>query len=546
MSLKPQSIPSIPDQTVRVARAAFRKGNPYLQMRDTLGTFFTDDQFAQMYPADGQPAYAPWRLALVSVMQFAENLTDRQAADAVRSRIDWKYALSLDLTDPGFDFSVLSEFRQRLLTHEAGTQLLDQMLAQFVEMELLSSGGKQRTDSTHVVASVRDLNRLEHVGRTLQRALDAVASVAPEWLREWVSPDWFTRYNRPLSEFVLPQKQSERDALAIQIGIDGMALMETVYFDPTVPQYLRELEAVEILRQVWVQQYAQVEGDLRWRERKEMPPAARLLQNPFDVDARYSSKRSRQWMGYKVHLTETCNDDTPNLITNVHLVNATSQDREAVDPIHEALKERDLLPDTHYVDMGYTSAPLLFDSQRDYGVELFGPVWEKQTWQAPNGYGIEAFTIDWENRTVTCPEGHTSNPWTMRDHRRDHKLTRVKFKRVECEPCPVHDLCTKHNRRTLSFHEEGVFKRVNQRKQDQHTSQWRKEYGKRSGIEGTVSQSVFTLGARRSRYRGQAKTGLQFVLTAAAMNLTRVLNWQNEHAPPRSKTRVTRFGRLAA
>lgn len=268
------------------------------------------------------------------------------------------------------------------------------------------------------------------------------------------------------------------------------------------------------------------------------------MQSPFDLDARFSRKRTRTWLGYKVHVTETCVEESPNLITNVRMVNATEQDVDAVQPVHETLQERDLLPDVHFVDRGYTSAPLLFDSQEDFGVELFGPVVEKQVWQHKTGYDAMAFRIDWEKRTVTCPEGHTSNPWTMRDHRRDHKLTRVKFKRVECEPCPVHDLCTKHPRRTLSFHEEDVYKMVQQRKIDQHTDEWKKNYGKRSGIEGTISQGVFALGARRSRYRGMEKTELQFILTSAAINLTRILNWQNEK--PRSETRITRFGRLAA
>jgi len=544
MSLQAQPIPPIPEMTAQVARAAFRKGNVYMQMRELLGTFFTDDQFADLYPADGQPAYAPWRLALVCVMQFAENLTDRQAADAVRSRIDWKYALSLELTDEGFDFSVLSEFRQRLLTHEAGERLLNEMLAQFAQAGLLSGGGKQRTDSTYVVASVRDLNRLELAGRTLQQALDAIAIVAPEWLRAWAAPEWYTRYNQPLTTFRLPQKTAERDELAVQIGWDGLTLMETIYYGPDTPAMVRELDTVEILRQVWVQQYVLIEGDLNWRERKDMPPAARLIQSPFDVEARYSRKRTVEWVGYKVHLTETCNDDAPHLITHVHTTNATEQDYDTVEPIHQDLESMDCLPDEHLVDMGYTSAPLLFDSQNDYGVALVGPVWEKQTWQHANGYGIDAFTIDWENRTVTCPQGHTSTPWTMRDHRRDHQLTRVKFKRVECEPCPAHDHCTKHHRRSLSFHEEEVFKLVQQRKCDQHTDEWRQRYGKRAGIEGTISQSVFALGMRRSRYRGLDKTHLQFVFTAMAMNVTRVLNWYNE--VPRSETRTTRFGQLAA
>ncbi len=544
MSLNPQTIPSVPQMTIQVAQAAFRKGNVYMQMRDTLGTFFTDDQFTNLYPADGQPAYAPWRLALVSVMQFAENLTDRQAADAVRSRIDWKYALSLELTDEGFDFSVLSEFRQRLLEHEAGERLLNLMLDQFVQAELLSNGGKQRTDSTHVVASVRDLNRLELAGRTLQMALDDIAALAPDWLQAWVALDWYARYAQPFSDFRLPQKATEREARAGQVGWDGLMLLEKIYFADLVPLEVRQLPSIEILRQVWLQQYVLIEDQLRQRERKEMPAAVRLIQSPFDVEARYSHKRGCDWMGYKVHLTETCNDDAPHLITHVHTVNATQPDIDAVDPIQADLQARDLLPEEHLVDRGYTSAPMLYDSREKFGVELFGPVVEREFWQKATGYDISAFTIDWEKRTVTCPQGHTSNPWTMRDHRRDHKLTRVKFKRVECEPCPVKDKCTKHPRRTLSFHEEGVFKMVQQRKQDQQTQEWRKRYGKRAAVEGTMSQSVFALGARRSRYRGMDKTHLQFVLTSAAMNLTRVVNWLNE--TPRSETRFTRFGRLAA
>ena len=343
MSLQTRPIPPIPDLTAQVARSAFRKGNVYMQMRDALGTFFTDDQFADLYPADGQPGYAPWRLALVSILQFAENLSDRQAADAVRSRIDWKYALSLELTDEGFDFSVLSEFRQRLLEHEAGERLLNTMLEHFVEAGLLSSGGKQRTDSTYVLASVRDLNRLELAGRTLQTALDAIAEVAPDWLRTWVAPEWYRRYGQPFTEFRLPQKKSEREALVLEIGWDGITLLENIYFGPNTPVEVRQLAVVEILRQIWFQQFVLIDDNLRQRSREEMPPAARIIQSPFDVDARYSHKRGRDWMGYKVHLTETCDDDKPYLITNVHTVNATQPDDNAVEPVHDDLQARDLL-----------------------------------------------------------------------------------------------------------------------------------------------------------------------------------------------------------
>jgi transposase len=108
-SLKPKKIPDIPEETKRIARLSFPKGNIYIQMRDELGVLYEDAEFASLFPSCGQPAYSAWRLALVCIMQYVANLSDRQAAEAVRARIDWKYALSLELDDPGFDYSILSE-----------------------------------------------------------------------------------------------------------------------------------------------------------------------------------------------------------------------------------------------------------------------------------------------------------------------------------------------------------------------------------------------------------------------------------------------------
>src|SRR6266516_8110024 len=129
MSLKPQAVCPVPQETARVARAAYPKGNLYMQMRDVLGSIYTDEDFVDLFPKEGQPAEAPWRLALITAMQFLENLSDRQAADAVRGRIDWKYLLGLELTDPGFDASVLCEFRLRLVQAGAEQLLLDTLLA---------------------------------------------------------------------------------------------------------------------------------------------------------------------------------------------------------------------------------------------------------------------------------------------------------------------------------------------------------------------------------------------------------------------------------
>src|SRR4028119_1071421 len=183
MSLQPLSSRDIPEMTSLVARAAFPKGNLYMRLRDEMGTLYTDEDFAELYPSRGQPALPAWRLALVTVMQFLENLSDRQAADAVRARIDWKYALGLELTDAGFDYSVLSEFRDRLVEGKAEQLLLDRMLEHFQEKGLLKARGRQRTDSTHVLAAIRVMNRLEMVAETLRATLNDLAEVAPEWLR---------------------------------------------------------------------------------------------------------------------------------------------------------------------------------------------------------------------------------------------------------------------------------------------------------------------------------------------------------------------------
>jgi transposase len=219
MSLRPQPpLPPVPGGTARIARAALRRGNPYVLLRDRLGSVFTDADFADLYPALGQPAYAPWRLALVTPLQFREGLSGRQAADAVRGRIDWKYLLALELGDPGFDRSVLCEFRGRLLRHGATERLLARVLGAAREAGLLSRRGRQRTDSTHVLAAIRALSRLELVAETLRAALNAVAAAAPGWLRAVAPADRHERYGRRVEGARLPVRWSPDFGQADRLG----------------------------------------------------------------------------------------------------------------------------------------------------------------------------------------------------------------------------------------------------------------------------------------------------------------------------------------
>src|SRR6266487_3216612 len=196
MSLRREEIGAVPEETVRVAKASFPKGNRYMRLRDELGTIFNDSEFADLFAQQGQPAEAPWRLGLVCIVQYIEELTDRQAANAVRARMDLKYLLGLELTDSGFDFSVLCEFRQRLIEHEAEHRLFTLLVAKLSEQGYIKKRGIQRTDSTHVLAAVHLFHRAELLGETLRAALNEVASQDPDWLRQWVPADWFERYSR--------------------------------------------------------------------------------------------------------------------------------------------------------------------------------------------------------------------------------------------------------------------------------------------------------------------------------------------------------------
>ena len=171
---------------------------------------------------------APWRLALVVVMQYIEGLTDRQAADAVRRCMDWKYALSLELTDPGFDFTLLHDFRQRLLTHEAAQRLLDTFLTTCKARGWLKARGTQRTDATHVLAAIRTLHRLECALEAMRYALNQLSDVAPAWVRQEVPLEWYTRYGLRSDQTRLPKDASKREALARQIGGDGYQLLDWV------------------------------------------------------------------------------------------------------------------------------------------------------------------------------------------------------------------------------------------------------------------------------------------------------------------------------
>jgi transposase len=550
MSMYARELGSIPEETARVARAACPKGNLAMRLRDELGELYQDEHFASLYPVEGQPAYEPWRLAITTVLQYGEGLTDRQAANAVRERIDWKYALGLELTDPGFDFSVLSEFRARLIDSQQETLLLDRLLEVCKQRGWLKSGGKQRTDSTHVLARVRSLSNLECVGETLRAALDDLAQIAPDWLVKQIAPDWFERYSHRVENYRLPKAESQRTALAQQIGADGLHLLQALE-KPDVPNPLKNEVSVQLLRQIWQQYYDLSGGKVKWRAGPQANEGEGTIRSPYDPEARTGKKRETTWLGYKVHLTETCALETteqtqakvlPQLITAVQTTVANVQDVEMTAIIQEDLAQHHLLPDEQIVDTGYVDADLLVRSQQNYGITLLGPTLSDTSWQAKAGKGFDVahFQLDWHAQKAICPQEQTSSRWSLVKERME-----VVFARETCAACPVRSNCTKSSTtgRVLHVRPQAAHEALQARRQEQETPAFRKVYQTRAGIEATLSQAVRGMGIRRARYDGLHKTQVQHVLTAVAINLVRIDAMLTQ--TPRGKTRQSHFMRLA-
>jgi transposase len=553
MSLKPGPVEPVPEGTARVARAAFRRGNPLLKLRDELGAVFGDADFADLFPKRGQPGLPPWRLALVTLLQFREDLSDRRAAEAVRARIDWKYLLGLELDDPGFDASVLCEFRARLVAGGAEERLLDRLLARCRELGLVKARGRQRSDTTHVLAAIRTLNRLELVGETLRAALNELAAVAPDWLREAAPKGWYERYALRVEDGRLPRTAAEREAYARTVGGDGFALLDRLD-EPATPEELRGLPKVVILRQVWARHFvreggAPPGGGARLRAKDEPPPpATEPVESPYDTQARFRTRSGTSWVGYIVHLTETCDDDAVHLITHAMTTSAAVHEARCTAAIHAALAGLGLLPAEHLVDAAYVDAELLVRSREDHGIDLVGPPRGNPTWQTKveGGYTIDRFVVDWEHERVRCPEGKLSSAWTPQVDHAGTPYVSVMFRPADCGACPARSLCTraKHGARHLKLQPRAEHEALGAARGRLATREGRRAYARRAGIEGTISQGVRAFGLRRGRYRGLARTHLQHVATAAAIDLARLGDWLR--AVPRAATRTSRFATLAA
>ena len=470
---------------------------------------------------------------------------------------------SLELGDPGFDDSVLAEFRARLVGNDLPRLAFDRLLERCRELGLVKAGGRQRTDSTHVIAAVRDLNTMELAGEAVRALVEALAAVAPDFLAETVNLQvWAKRYGPRACDWSWPRAKAERDALAEQFGRDGRELLTALYAQQQRP-WLRELPQVTLLCTVLRQNYlveTARDGSEVMRRRTDkdgVPPAPLRLASPYDLDARWAAKgKDLFWLGYKLHLTETCEDPdetgTPNLITNVHTTAGTTPDNAATIPIHRDLAARDLTPAEHYLDSGYPSMPILAAARREHGITMITPLLGDSSRQAKtrNGYSRDDFVIDYDTRTATCPQGQTSAHWNPRVYDGVEKIY-IAFPQHACWTCDMQPACTssKIRRRRITaypreIHELQIHELQKATQAAQASKDWRHLYQRRAGIEGTMNQAANSIGLRKARYRGRKKVELEHYLGATAINITRLDAYFTHR--PLDRTHTSRLIRLQA
>jgi transposase len=364
-------------------------------------------------------------------------------------------------------------------------------------------------------------------------------------VRRVAEPQWFERYGSRVENYGLPKTEAARKALAQRIGVDGQRLLHAIDA-ATDQEWLRQVPAVVTLRRLWGEQDIEEGETLCWREVKEMPAAAEQLTSPDDLDARYSTKRDIEWIGYKVHLTETCDADTPHLVVNVETTPATIPDDHMAAVVHQSLRGRTLLPREHLVDKGYTDAQMLVDSEREYGVTVVGPVAEDPGWQAREATGFDKsqFVVDWERQVVTCPAGKQSISWHPHTYPASGMAFEARFARQDCTPCTFRARCTraKIEPRIVGLQVREQYEALQTARKRQTTKEFHQQYAARSGIEATHEQAIRRCGLRRSRYIGLAKTHLQHLITATAINLVRFSEWLAGVSP--AVTRCSRFAAL--
>jgi transposase len=505
----------IPPETAKLGQSLLDETDVYRLVGEEVQEVLSLEMFESMYSQEGRGGICPIVLALVTIFQFLENLPDREAAKWAVVRLDWKYALHMPLEWVGFHYSTLCNFRKRLMAHRQERLLFDTVLTWVQKHGFLKKRGKQRTDATHVIGQVANLSRLEMLWETLRLALGELTEVAEAWSKDKIPAVFHDRYGKRQQDWQLSKaevKQATRQA-----GEDGFWLLDRI--TENAPEAVQSLEAVSLLHQIWEQQFSRGDNGKIRLHAGGRGQGKEMIVSPHEPEARWSKKRDKTWQGYKVHQTETVDREAGQaFLTDVTTSAANVGDNEMVEAIQNRLQERGLAPKTQFVDQSYVSGRNLAHSQ-ERKIELFGPVSQDSSGK-PTGYQQQDFCLDFETKTATCPQGRTAIAWYDRPQADGYVGATIRFGQ-QCLTCPAREQCAPgKSGRTLEISPYHTF--LQARRSDQGSPAFAQQMKQRAAIEGTLSEAVRKHGARRARYRGQAKVLLQQLLIGTAINLKRL------------------------
>ena len=472
-------------------------------------------------PENGRPPIDPVLLCGVTLLQFMEKVADRRASEQVVYHLGWKYALDLELDDDGFHSTVLVYFRDRLEEKKAERLIFDGVVDLLIELGLVKRKGKQRLDSTHIVGYVKAMSWMECALETLRLALEDLEHEVgnkerPEfWSRLW---EFYVEGNLDWRLSKIEQANRHR-----QCGRDMRDLLE--WIGPENPK-LAEREAMKLLRRVFTEQFEVVEGKLELITQR--PP--RAVHNPHDPDAHYADKNTKQWIGYKVHVTETVDPQEPikkkgepaeHFITEMFTTEAAQDEMAGLTEVLKREQEHhEIIPEAMYTDAGYVTEHTLTQAEQN-GIKLLGPT-RPDPHKGP--YNSDAFQVDVDKRQAVCPQGNLSSQCSrIKDNYQGTEYYRIEWA-SQCDRCPVQKQCThsKSGRRTLVVGLRHDL--VEQRRREMKQSGFSKSMHPRNGIEGTHSELVRGHGMRQTKYRGLNRVGLSHYFMGAACNVKRYIN----------------------
>ncbi|RPJ51170.1 MAG: IS1182 family transposase [Acidobacteria bacterium] len=506
-----------------VADGLFEPGSPYRVFREEVlpALRHARPKLEVLYcPENGRPALDPVLMAGVTILQFMEKAPDRKAVEQVKLNLGWKYALDLEWEDTGFHPTSLVVFRDRLLDGEAERIGLDAVLNRLVDKGLVRKRSKQRIDSTHVLANVSKMSRLEATREAMGVCLEDLCKQNPEGLPEaW--PSWIERYCETEVDYGQLQEPARMIEKLRQAGEDMAALWAWLETQPE----LKERDKAKLLKRMFDEQFELQEGKLEVRRVQ----LAGCMQNPHDPEAQWSSKdpsKKSQWVGYKAQVLETVGEapgeggqPTGQFITELTTTEAVASDLAGMKTALEAQQQVGLEMPTHlYADAAYVNGPELAQASEE-GRELIGPV--KSSPQSKGElYPVESFDIHLAEGFGTCPAGCRSTSCSrVENYDRGQPMYRLRWG-SQCRDCPLADKCVgKGSIRDVVVtpnHDH-----LQKRRREMGSEDFQREARKRNAIEGTISELVRGYGLRKTRYRGLAKTRLANYFIAAACNIRR-------------------------